>query len=84
MVMVPTAGFLTKTLADAAGIFGVLLAWIVTAPAAPAIPVTGTCTVAAFAGIVTVDGTVATLMLLDDKFNVTGTGTGTARVRVMF
>src|SRR5208283_566919 len=78
IVIVPTAGFLTKTLAVTSGMFGFLLAWIVTAPAVPDFPVTGTNTVVAFAGIVTVVGTVATLVLLDDRFNITGVGTGTA------
>jgi len=65
--MIPRA--LTTTVAVVLGTFGTpTLAVMVAVPEAA--PVTGTATVVALAGNVTVAGTVAAAVLLDDKFTV--------------
>jgi len=62
---------------------GRLLAWITEAPGA--IAVTGTGTVVAPARNVTVAGTVAALVLLDERFTVVPpAGAGADKVRVRF
>src|SRR5271166_2873678 len=73
----------TVTLAVVSGIFGSALAWMVAVPTET--PVTGTLTVTAFAGKVTVAGIVATPLF--DELRLTTwppAGAGVESVRVMF
>ena len=71
---------LTVTLAVASGTFGEALAWITVLPTDT--PVTCTDTLFAFAGIVAVEGTVATAVLSELRFRVTAEGVAAESVIV--
>src|SRR5271165_925276 len=78
-----SCGCVTVTLAVVSGILGRELAWIVADPAAT--PVTGTLTLVALDGKVTVAGTLATAVLLELKLmTVPPEGAGTDRFSVIF